>query len=159
VSRTVGAMIPGHPYDTGALELLRASQRQVLAVIPTWRLERIDLRLDRHGVPEEHKAQAETALRDLTQREIIEPNSDLVVRMQGHTEGELLRFATHAVSDIWDSQLMQAVEALNREHRMNSVTDDEGLVIRELVINLTLADVLAGDGYMDPRVKVTLPEG
>lgn len=146
-------MAGGHPYDNEELQELRIQQRRVLACVPEWVLGNWRIRLYPPTFPDELRAQVEWTLRRWIQRVEIDTHAEDIAKITSYTDAEMLRLASQSLSETPANELNEAIGPLMREKRTLKIPGD-GPFHRDLVTNLALADVLADDGYRDPRLKV-----
>jgi hypothetical protein len=155
-------MKAGHPYETEELDLLRAEQRRILRQIPDWLFEaNRDLvnRFDYQSVGDD-RALVEFGLRRLAVA-ATEPVQALVDAWSRQVPlDRVTRFATHELDPGADVNFQAArrgiAELLMEEEKRvgrpaRSVGTQFVPSLNVLITTLGTADLLATDGYRDPR--------
>jgi hypothetical protein len=150
----------GRPYQTDELDRIRSDQRQVLRTIPTHFVESRADGLPHFARPENPYdcAMVESVLREQAQELFNSGPVDLITRMRSNVEWGSLADHLATAPDLPAFPLSDAVEWLRHEAQTvggEPIRDlgDQAHWLERLLVALVLADVLAGDGYKDPRLR------
>jgi hypothetical protein len=150
-------MEPGHPFFTKYLDKQRARQRRLLALVPdSWMFEARKTFDSGSQVTEDQLGFPESVLREQADKEIEALGSGLADAFQNvASRNELRNFVVERkqpMSELakWFGDILEQVEM--SPPRVNEQQDEDVPLIR-LICLLVWADRLAGDGYMDSRLK------
>lgn len=155
-------MKDGHPYETEDLDKTRVAQRRTLRSVPDWIVDDVKVPLpDFSSVNDPDRFLIEAELRQLAQVSEVKLRAFLD-RWHKHLAPEVVRsflrgatkegVAAGAMSDVFEDVLAEEMAT-----RVTEVPTERPEITR-LVTLLAWADLLARDGYKDPRIaNITAP--
>ncbi len=157
-------MLDGHPYLTEELDATRAAQRRVLRQIPDWILSDCGDLLD--GIPAPpgnatDRAIVETQLREhaeLAQQDVPyhdEFRADLETGALADWAQDISRIEP----DSFQAKFRSGTGVAAEEHHVGALPKPQAELpaIRKLASLLAWADLMADDGYRDPRLEAAAP--
>ncbi len=157
-------MREGHPFETEALDKLRVKQRGLLRRIPGWIVERLQLERFPHPEPirDGDEVFAETLVRELIEDKLQEdPEVRSLVEQNLARDGQAAALFMIYRSSFTQSVLLDnddvgkvyhELEEAMTEAKVSKVDPQLLARIHLLIVLLVLADRLATDDYVDPRV-------